>query len=413
MKSVARLTVIAVSVAIVLTCLQGQFTEGDAQVVPHNPNEFARLATGSAEVKVAPSTQTVSVGDTFTVEIFVEGAEDLAAYEFILEFDPALVSVTDVEDGGFLGSTGNDAIELGPEYDPGQVWFETFAFGMYDGPYGTGTLATVTLRAASDGTSALTLSDIQLSTGAYGVEQPVSAVQDGEVVVEAANTVHLPLVMRRYPPIPEVPVLNPIENPNGDEDYTVTWDAAYLANTYLLEEADNARFTGATTQYSGVRTYWDARGKATGTYYYRVKARNAWGDSGWSKTQTTSVTGTPSQCEQHDILVEGTVFVYEDGVSGDAYAEKRMTVKTVEVKSVLGPMDYGGTFYIEARINGDTVASWSQYVGADAPFKAYYHSAGVSFDLEPGDKITYFVYGGTMMEPVGALSGGGYIRLCP
>ena len=101
--------------------------------------------------------------------------------------------------------------------------------------------------------------------------------------------IYLPLVMKRWPPIPDVPVLNSINNPNGGSGYTVSWQAAYLASTYTLQEATNANFTGAVTRYTGAGTSWAAVNKPVGTYYYRVKASNSWGDSGWSNVQQTTV----------------------------------------------------------------------------------------------------------------------------
>lgn len=100
---------------------------------------------------------------------------------------------------------------------------------------------------------------------------------------------YLPLVMKRWPPIPDTPVLNSIYNPNGSSSYTVRWNSAQLADTYVLEEATNPSFGGAVTRYYGSGTSWTATEKAPGTYYYRVKARNSWGDSGWSNTQQTTV----------------------------------------------------------------------------------------------------------------------------
>lgn len=100
---------------------------------------------------------------------------------------------------------------------------------------------------------------------------------------------YLPLVMKRWPPIPDTPVLNPINNPNGSSSYTVSWQPAHLADTYTLQEATNPDFTGAVTRYTGTGTSWTATGKTPGTYYYRVKATNSWGDSGWSNAQQTTV----------------------------------------------------------------------------------------------------------------------------
>jgi len=104
---------------------------------------------------------------------------------------------------------------------------------------------------------------------------------------------YLPLVMRRWPPIPDTPVLNAIYNPDNDGNYMVSWQPAYLADTYILQEATNANFTGAVTRYNGVGTSWSAVNQPVGTYYYRVKARNSWGDSGWSNVRQTTVWPPP------------------------------------------------------------------------------------------------------------------------
>ena len=125
--------------------------------------------------------------------------------------------------------------------------------------------------------------------------QPLAPIADTMVAADAVRfapvryRIYLPLAMKRWPPIPDTPVLNSIYNPNGSSSYTVSWQAAYLASTYTLQEATNANFTGAVTRYTGTGTSWTATGKAPGTYYYRVKATNSWGDSGWSNVQQTTV----------------------------------------------------------------------------------------------------------------------------
>ena len=84
-------------------------------------------------------------------------------------------------------------------------------------------------------------------------------------------------------------MLNSIANSDHDGHYPVSWQLAGLADTYRLQEATNAAFSGAVPRYSGTGTSWTATDKAVGTYYYRVKARNSWGDSGWSNVQQTTV----------------------------------------------------------------------------------------------------------------------------
>jgi hypothetical protein len=107
--------------------------------------------------------------------------------------------------------------------------------------------------------------------------------------------VYLPLVLRRWPPIPDVPVLHPVNNPDGDGNYGVSWSPADRADTYTLQEDDNAAFSSPTTRYIGSGTSWQATGKAPGTYYYRVKASNSWGDSGWSDLAQVTVAAAPSR----------------------------------------------------------------------------------------------------------------------
>ncbi|MGC9397451.1 MAG: DNRLRE domain-containing protein [Anaerolineae bacterium] len=130
--------------------------------------------------------------------------------------------------------------------------------------------------------------------------QPLDPVGTARMAADAVRfapvvyRTYLPLVMKRWPPIPDTPVLNSIYNPDNDGNYTVSWQAAYLADTYILQEATNASFVGAVTRYFGTGTSWSAIDKAVDTYYYRVKARNSWGDSGWSNVQQTSVLPPPT-----------------------------------------------------------------------------------------------------------------------
>ena len=100
-----------------------------------------------------------------------------------------------------------------------------------------------------------------------------------------------PFVAKRWPPVPYAPTLNPIDNADGDEYYTVTWLPAELADTYLLEEDDNASFSSPTIVYEGPNTSWSvpSPGKPSGTFYYRVRGRNEWGLGYYSNVQSVTV----------------------------------------------------------------------------------------------------------------------------
>lgn len=256
------------------------------------------------------------------------------------------------------------------------------------------------------------------ATGAWDVVVTNPDAQSGTlpngftVTAEPSEEVkiHLPLVLRDFPFTPNAPVLNAISNADGDGSYTVSWSSSEGADTYILQEATNANFSGATTVYSGPNTSRAISGRDVGTYYYRASAANAYASSGWSNVQSVVVTVALPTCEQHDFGTTNTTwYIYSSGKSWDFVAENQMSVTRVETKSVLAT-GRGVTFSIQVKINGTTVASWSQYVN-DTHFKAYYHSADVSFALEPGDRITYFISANTG-SPVAGLLGVNYVRLC-
>jgi hypothetical protein len=91
-----------------------------------------------------------------------------------------------------------------------------------------------------------------------------------------------------FKPLPS-PVLSPINNPNGEANYSVSWNSVVLAASYVLEEDDDGAFSSPVIAYSGASTSWSTSSHAFGTYYYRVKARNSLGDSAWSNLQSTTV----------------------------------------------------------------------------------------------------------------------------
>ena len=100
---------------------------------------------------------------------------------------------------------------------------------------------------------------------------------------------YLPLIARRRPPVPDAPVLNAIAPPGANPGYTVSWNAAYLAEAYILDQATDASFSDATQVYTDTATSKIIRSEGIATYYYRVKARNQWGDSPWSNVQAVEV----------------------------------------------------------------------------------------------------------------------------
>lgn len=117
------------------------------------------------------------------------------------------------------------------------------------------------------------------------VDDVTVTVQDDEVFWQ----LYLPLAIRGWPPVPEVPALHPIDNSAGLGTYPVTWDTAARAETYILEEAKASAFDLSWQIYAGPATNHLVSGQGAARYYYRVKARNSWGDSGWSDVEQVDV----------------------------------------------------------------------------------------------------------------------------
>ncbi len=115
----------------------------------------------------------------------------------------------------------------------------------------------------------------------------------------------LSIAVRHWPPVPYTPALNAISNPDGDGNYFVEWNAAELADTYTLQEDDNPAFSSPTTVYTGWGMSWYASGKAAGTYYYRVRASNTWGDSGWSTYRSVIVTRSIIYAAADTMIMQG------------------------------------------------------------------------------------------------------------
>jgi len=97
--------------------------------------------------------------------------------------------------------------------------------------------------------------------------------------------------MSGWPPIPEVPTLNQIDNTGQNNLYTIIWSSGTFADTYILDEATDSSFANAIIVYQGTALSWTtpAQGKTPASYFYRLKARNSWGDSNWSNIQSVTI----------------------------------------------------------------------------------------------------------------------------
>lgn len=100
----------------------------------------------------------------------------------------------------------------------------------------------------------------------------------------------LPYLSTPGVPPAAAPLLNPIDNPDGRNGYTASWNQVDLATSYTLEESRNVDFANTNVVYTGSGTSTTASVSDVGTYYYRVRAENAYGNSDWSNIVSTEVT---------------------------------------------------------------------------------------------------------------------------
>ena len=121
----------------------------------------------------------VSLGDSFDVEVLVDAqGRELSDAPYHLLFDPAVLEVVSVSEGGFFRSAGVQSVFL-PSISPGRVLIGHSMIGRGGAPSGSGSLALLRVRALSAGTGTLrfdsaTLSDRTgevhpLSPGTYSV----------------------------------------------------------------------------------------------------------------------------------------------------------------------------------------------------------------------------------------------------
>lgn len=131
---------------------------------------------------------------------------------------------------------------------------------------------------------------------------------------------------------PAAPVLAAIDNDDLNDAYTVSWGAAARANTYVLEEDDNAEFTSPTEVYSGTGLSHALTGKPVDVYYYRVKAVGDGGDSDWSSTESVEVPEPPVYIEGDFEIwtrisgVDAQQELYEDVEEGDILFDDTVSV---------------------------------------------------------------------------------------
>lgn len=170
-------------------------------------------------VSLFPENATTNNADPVTVAVTVNEVVDLGSFQFSLNFDPQVATVTSVSEGSFIGSTGRTIAPLSPVIDnlAGTVTYGVFSFGSQAGPDGSGTLATLTFTPVAAGTGNISFSDIIL-TDTQGTTFDATA-GDGTLTVEGAVT--------------PTPAPTPTSMPTGEAALTLSYAPPAVVNEVM------------------------------------------------------------------------------------------------------------------------------------------------------------------------------------
>lgn len=161
-----------------------------------NPSRIASHAAGAcalalallAPAQAAPVLQMSSASSATGIDITVSVSEveDLSAYQFTLNFNPALLSFVSATEGAFLSSGGATNFFPGLTDTAGSIGFVFNALaGFVPGVDGSGELATFSFGIDQGGLANFSLSDVMFLDSNWadieGVTSTDLAVQVGEV----------------------------------------------------------------------------------------------------------------------------------------------------------------------------------------------------------------------------------------
>lgn len=123
---------------------------------PATPAPAMRAAV--ARLHFEPATVSVKKGETATIQILIDGAQDLYSLPMLLQYDPKIISVEDVRQGAFL-TGGNDpvAVVQRVDKDRGQAIISATRMANAPGVNGNGTVFGIVVKGLAAGTSSISI----------------------------------------------------------------------------------------------------------------------------------------------------------------------------------------------------------------------------------------------------------------
>jgi general secretion pathway protein D len=141
-----------------------------SQEIPQAPATPATPPTGapvppnaaqggqSAQMRFEPRSLSLKVGQQSTIGVVVDNVNDLFSIPFLLQYNPAVISVEEVQHGGFLqGGNQEIAIVTNINKEKGQAIISATRQPNTVGVSGTGTIMGIVVKAVGPGTSNLSI----------------------------------------------------------------------------------------------------------------------------------------------------------------------------------------------------------------------------------------------------------------
>jgi general secretion pathway protein D len=138
-------------------------------------------AAQNASLRFDPGTAALKVGETTTIGVAVQNVQDLYSFPMLLQFNPAVISVEDVRQGGFLsGGTQEIAIVERVDKERGQAIISATRMPNTPGVSGSGTIVGVVIKALAPGNSQLSIVQVNAKDSQ---QRPIQVVT-GEATVK-------------------------------------------------------------------------------------------------------------------------------------------------------------------------------------------------------------------------------------
>jgi general secretion pathway protein D len=125
---------------------------GVPQMATPGAAAIAPTAAAAAQLRFDPANANMKVGDTSVIGVAISGVNDLYSIPLMIHYNPAVIDVQEVRDGGFLSQP--DVIVQHVDKQAGQV-IVSATRGKTPGVNGAGTLLGLVVRAIAPGSSEL------------------------------------------------------------------------------------------------------------------------------------------------------------------------------------------------------------------------------------------------------------------